>query len=119
MTIGAYAARTFIEPPPCRTAKGCPEETPEKPNMLTQQNVKACLHCQACRAVGRFADDRKEQDDQLTCACCCLCWAGNSYSRAQNSLCFEASHNGSLSQRPTKHATPPGRSRRDDDNGWT
>jgi hypothetical protein len=76
---GQPIPRTFINPAPCRTSKGCPKGTPENPKTLTVQNIEAYLHYRECCATGHFPDDgmveyhagllagiekRKEQADQ-------------------------------------------------------
>ena len=50
--------------PPCeykidtRTGETkCPKGTPESNSSLTEQNMKAWIHYQECRAVGSFPDD--------------------------------------------------------------
>lgn len=49
--------RHFGCPPACKTQKGCPKGTPEKPLTLLPENQRAYEHYQECRAVGQFPDD--------------------------------------------------------------
>jgi hypothetical protein len=42
---------------PCRTQRGCPKGTPEKPNSLWPENEQCYQHYQECKAVGSFPDD--------------------------------------------------------------
>lgn len=43
--------------PACRTPKGCPKGTPEKPKNLSAENRFCWQHYKECRAIGLFPDD--------------------------------------------------------------
>lgn len=54
---GEPLRRVAGQPPPCRTAKGCPRGSPEAGMQLTRRNEQAFDHYLRCRAVGRFPHD--------------------------------------------------------------
>ena len=54
---GDYRLREASSPPECRTPKGCPKGTPEKPNTLNFNNAMAFEHYQECKATSQWPDD--------------------------------------------------------------
>ena len=54
---GRPEERYFACPAPCRTDKGCPKGTPEKPRALNELNQLRYEHYLECRAVGKFPED--------------------------------------------------------------
>lgn len=54
---GKYRERDSSCPPECRTDKGCPKGTPEKPKTLTPENTQAWIHYRECKATNSFPDD--------------------------------------------------------------
>lgn len=54
---GQLRRRVFTEKPDCRTPKGCPKGTPERPETLSPANQLCYNHYLRCRATGQWPDD--------------------------------------------------------------